>query len=358
MRRRRWATLLGVGVAEKCSDELLWVDGTLATCASSALDCTEWFCPDCRYAAACDAYCGYCVPSRDCRGQECLSEERGYTSCEDWVGDGCCDDGFGHRSDAGDAIDLKCKDFAYDGGDCERASTTPVIVPETESEWCLLLTATICPSQGMTHTVRRSPNIRRQDYVDAISQWAEATTLPVIVVENSGSNLTALRTAAKHARGYFEFLSFHAAPDTSKGKGFAEYQAIQFAMRSSAILSKSPSACKRIVKITGRYFLRHFDDVLNNLAPRQPRVVVQSTPSPWSLEDGVLRSEVVAFQNDPSLVDLLFANQDEAIGLPMERSLFLAVRYLMDEGHISTFPPLDVLPPTLNAEHKVLISTL
>ena len=57
-----------------------------------------------------------------------------------------------------------------------------------------------------------------------------------------------------------------------------------------------------------------------------PCVVVQSTPSPWSLWDGVLRSEVVGWQI--GLEDWLFAGMDEAAGRPMERVLFERVRDL------------------------------
>ena len=50
-----------------------------------------------------------------------------------------------------------------------------------------------------------------------------------------------------------------------------------------------------------------------------PCVVVQSTPSPWDLWDGVMRSEVVGWER--GMEDWLFGTQDESTGRPMERVL-------------------------------------
>ena len=63
------------------------------------------------------------------------------------------------------------------------------------------------------------------------------------------------------------------------------------------------------MKITGRYFVEGLDAVLDTV---DADIVVQSTESPWSLGDGVLRSEVVGF--DGTLLDALLGGQDEVEG--------------------------------------------
>ncbi len=85
-------------------------------------------------------------------------------------------------------------------------------------------------------------------------------------------------------------------------------------------------------------------------------VVVQSTPSPWSLGDGVLRSEVVGF--DASLLDALLGGQDESRGRPAERALFEGFQKLERAGRaVARFPPLRVRP-TRNGEQSTVVSEL
>ena len=85
-------------------------------------------------------------------------------------------------------------------------------------------------------------------------------------------------------------------------------------------------------------------------------IVVQSTPSPWSLGDGVLRSEVVGF--DASLLDALLGGQDESRGRPAERALFEGAQRLERSGvKVARFPALRVRP-TRNAEQSTVVSEL
>ena len=107
------------------------------------------------------------------------------------------------------------------------------------------------------------------------------------------------------------------------------------------------------MKITGRYFVEGLDAVLDGM---DADVVVQSTPSPWSLGDGVLRSEVIGF--DGTLLDALLGGQDESRGRPAERALFEGVQKLERSGRtVARFPPLKVRP-TPNAEQSTVVSEL
>ena len=111
--------------------------------------------------------------------------------------------------------------------------------------------------------------------------------------------------------------------------------------------------CRRIVKITGRYFIEGLDAVLDAV---DADVVVQSTSSPWSLGDGVLRSEVIGF--NATLLDSLLGGQDESRGRPAERALFEGFQKLERAGRtVARFPALRVRP-TPNAEQSTVVSEL
>ena len=268
---------------------------------------------------------------------------------------------------------------------------------------------------------------------------------PLVVVESSGANLTVLRRAVDEGRRLaastasnaggragarllvreIEFVSLRltrgAVGDLARGKGVAEAASVAAALRTSALVAKHrPShACK----VTGRYFAPKIDAELSRVArdadaadaqavgaevgasgagalPRQLGggllVVHQSTPSPWTLFDGVLRSEVVAFALDPPLhptvtgpagacggdrgdgtpgvggacpeelgprgaevLSWLFGGQDEAAGRPMERVLFEVARALNASAPsgampVRVFHPLAV-DRTRNAENDEVL---
>ena len=351
---------LAVAAASTCADEPLWVDGVATSCADAALDCGAWFCPTCPYAHACDRHCGYCGGCgvgevEDCAGvclaaEDCALADYGYATCDDWRGSGCCEAG-GLVSDAGFAPRFDCAEFGCDGGDCEscEGEDTTVIGGAPRAPWCLLLTATVCPARDMTHTARRDPALRRGDYERALARWAKGTSLPVVLVENSGAHLGTLRDA----HGGATFVSFvDGAVDAAKGKGHAEARAIRRALDSGIL-----DGCERVVKVTGRYFLEGLDAALAAVDPAAA-LVVQSAPSPWQMADGVLRSEVVGFRNEAGLFDGVFGGQDEARGAPMERVLFVAANALRDAGLVVAELPRLAVPETINAEHKQVITEL
>lgn len=336
---------------------LLWVDGEALDCASSNLDCATWFCETCPYAGVCDAHCGYVV---DCDGKYLLDEfdcrvastHFEHNRCSQWIGNGCCDDGRGYASDSGKVPNFNCSRFEYDGGDCDAGAGGEEPPAGGQEEWCLLLTSTICPNQGMTHTARWDPALRRDDYERAVERWLlDDERLPIVMVENAGANMASFR----EKKGFAEFLSFRdESVEPLRGKGHAEYRSILYAMQHSSLLAR----CRGIVKVTGRYFLHNFTSVLRNVTREDAQIVVQSTPSPWQMWDGVLRSEVVGFRNDFDVVQALFDNQNEAEGIPMERTLFVAVREMAQRGfRVSSFPQLEVYP-TINSEHTHLITQL
>ena len=281
--------------------------------------------------------------------------------------------------------------------------------------WVIVLTAAISPSEDVTHTQRLTPFLRERDYVRSLNRWAGGRIWhdcknntntdaggesesnlpwPLVLVESSNANLTALRRAVvggaaegnhiktattssqpQKRRNYssewnagpregscsahrdVEFLSTShgqkvSGGDARRGKGIAEYRAIRFALEHSEIIRRyRPS---HIAKVTGRYFVRNLDEELHRVAHATcsnsakkgnegPRLVVQSAQSPWTLWDGVIRSEVIGWEI--GLEDWLFGSQDEAVGRPMERILFERARSLkFTNGTVAKFRALEIDP--------------
>ena len=124
-----------------------------------------------------------------------------------------------------------------------------------------------------------------------------------------------------------------------------------------------------------------------------PLLTLQSTPSPWTLWDGVVRSEVVGFALSSAATrdkvsqnrsgdegneansflargvgrwaEAVFAEQDEAVGRPMERVLFEGARLLNGSKYcansagaacqpVQQFRALEV-DPAHNAENNVVL---
>jgi len=342
---------LALAAPEGCEDGPLWVDGRATTCAASGLACETWFGAGRPYGA--DACACHCAPGAACGDAGGVRDCAGRCVAPVGVGDGCCDAG------ASGGPDYACAAFACDGGDCEAcararaAAPSPVVAPGTKAPWCVLLTATVCPARGMTHTNRVDPAVRAADYAASLARWAgpNGTKFPLAVVENSGASLDALRAAAGATP--VEFHSYvDRAVEPARGKGHAEARAIWRTLAGSPLLAR----CERVAKVTGRYFVENFDAALD--AAGTAPLVVQSTPSPWVMWDGVLRSEVVGFANDKRFAEVIFEDQDEAAGLPMERQLFVAARKYHEMGvEVAFFPPLAV-PPTPNGEESHVITTL
>jgi hypothetical protein len=127
-------------------------------------------------------------------------------------------------------------------------------IPPANSSTCLLLTATIKVNEDVVFTARKDTSARLKDYKQALTLWlAHPDTKSVVLVENSGSDLSELREIATQAPGKkVEFLSFTSPQfDGSLGKGYGEMICLEHALENSQLLAQSP----RLVKVTGRYFL-------------------------------------------------------------------------------------------------------
>jgi hypothetical protein len=144
--------------------------------------------------------------------------------------------------------------------------------PATSSA-CLLLTATIKVKEDLVFTARKDTSTRLNDYKQALIRWlAHPATKSLVLVENSGADLSELREIANQApEKNVEFLSFSAPEfDGSLGKGYGEMICLEYAIAHSQLLARTP----RLVKVTGRYFLANATDFLNFAGNRSDAEII------------------------------------------------------------------------------------
>jgi hypothetical protein len=136
-----------------------------------------------------------------------------------------------------------------------------------ERRTVLLLTATIDP--GATPMVARGdPAVRLQDYTHALEAWLNSRAARrVVFCENSGHDLTALKSVAAHRCDCeVEFLSFSGNHyGRERGKGYSELKIIEHAIERSELIAES----EVIIKCSGRLTVRNATTVLRAIATTQ-----------------------------------------------------------------------------------------
>lgn len=121
----------------------------------------------------------------------------------------------------------------------------------------LLLTACISPN-GMSYTAVQNPMEREAAYLDALSYYIDNTRFRIVFCNNSGEDIS---SKVKDNEGRVEFLSYLGNDyDKSLGKGYGEFQIIEYAFEHSKLLL----SCKRIVKITGKLKVKNLSEILKH----------------------------------------------------------------------------------------------
>ena len=141
----------------------------------------------------------------------------------------------------------------------------------------LVLTCTVTVHRDIAQLVQTDAVARATNYADSLRRWLRESTLPVVVVENSGYTWPEVRAehAADLASGRLELhatdpqaatwehphpltAAQRAALRTCKSKGFHECASVQYALAHSRLVR----AASHIVKVTGRYFAPQLEAVL------------------------------------------------------------------------------------------------
>ncbi len=194
---------------------------------------------------------------------------------------------------------------------------------------CILLTATVQVPQDMAFTARRDTATRWEDYKQAFSRWMLAAgNAPLILVENSGYDLSELRAvAAAHPQRTVELLSFQCPPyDGSLGKGYGEMLCLEHCLAHSEILQAS----SRFLKVTGRYFLSNAQPMLDAIETRTDRALL------CNLLEDLTWADSRVFGGDTSFLrDFLCPMRDQlndTQGVAFENVLARAVHSMMSAG--------------------------
>jgi hypothetical protein len=128
---------------------------------------------------------------------------------------------------------------------------------------CLLLTASISPL-NVAYLERTNPNARKQDYYEALRFYINNTSHKIVFVENTNSDIQALKAIDNHGR--VEFLQFDARNESSKyGKGYGEMLILKYCMDNSCLIKNTDW----IFKITGRLVLKNVVKIIDSNLSRK-----------------------------------------------------------------------------------------
>lgn len=130
----------------------------------------------------------------------------------------------------------------------------------------LFLTACVNP-KGMAYTKLSNPEIRLQQYKDALDWYLENTTMKILLVENSGYDFS--DCYQKQIReGRLEFLCYNGNDyDRNRGKGYGEAEIMEYGLLHSKFINNNPNIL--IVKVTGRLFCRNIKELCKRYHQQQ-----------------------------------------------------------------------------------------
>jgi hypothetical protein len=110
---------------------------------------------------------------------------------------------------------------------------------------------------------------RINTYTKSIKKWLYETSLPIIVVENSGYEFSELEFEKEMFKERFELVLFNENElkeasylKDNYSKGTHEVFSIYYAKRQSKLIAQSE--CNFIIKVTGRFFIPDFEKYLKN----------------------------------------------------------------------------------------------
>ena len=114
----------------------------------------------------------------------------------------------------------------------------------------ILLTATITPNT-YSKLKLTAPEIRKQQYLEALNFYIEETNFRIVFAENSGDPLDEFPQLPER----IEYLTFKSEPiQPDRGKAWKELEIIDFALRNSNFVKESES----VAKVTGRLKVLNF----------------------------------------------------------------------------------------------------
>lgn len=122
----------------------------------------------------------------------------------------------------------------------------------------IFLTGCIDP-KGMSYTALNNPNVRRRQYVEAITWYLQSTDFPILFVENSGTDISTEFTPYIE-NGRLEVITYDGNNyDRSLGKGYGEAQIMKYGFGHSRFLQQDDTL---VIKITGRFICKNINEIV------------------------------------------------------------------------------------------------
>ena len=159
----------------------------------------------------------------------------------------------------------------------------------------LLLTSTVYVHNNISWLKQIDPNQRLQMYLEAIENWLLNTDLSIVVIDNSGYKYEELIKKYSYLYNRLEIISFtydkipindRKFLQSKRAKGHHELYAINYAINNSKLIKNT----QYLIKLTARYFIPNFQNIIKNLCIENYEVISQSKKCPW-LKD-IYRCEV------------------------------------------------------------------
>ena len=126
----------------------------------------------------------------------------------------------------------------------------------------LFLTACVNP-KGMAYTKLSNPEIRLQQYKEALDWYLENTGYKILLVKNSGYGFSDCYQKQLN-EGRLELLCYDGNDyDRTRGKGYGEAAILEYGITHSEFLKSAPPNY-RLVKITGRLLCLNINELCRN----------------------------------------------------------------------------------------------
>jgi len=195
----------------------------------------------------------------------------------------------------------------------------------TKKKICILLTSCINPN-GMSFTKLQDPELRCQQYIDAVNFYLAKTDLQVVFVDNSGVDISNHFTTFITSNR-LEILTFNGNNyDRSLGKGYGEALILEHALENSAVIRSSDL----IVKITGRL------KVTNVMALIKQAYNIHNLDILANLREMLSYADSRCFIGSPAFFEELIAHKAEINDtekVNFEHILLKTIHIRMDAGH-------------------------
>lgn len=208
-----------------------------------------------------------------------------------------------------------------------------------KADTILFLTACVHPN-GMVETVLQDEDVRLRQYLDAIKYYLYYTELPILVVENTNTDLSPF-FKEDIAKGRLEILTFQGNDfDKSLGKGYGEGLILNYAFKHSTLIANA----QNIIKVSGRHRVVNLMSVVRLseifLGGFNKDFVVCEVDSKKSFARSDMFIASKAFYERWFLAKSLEVNDSRRVWF--EHKLYESISFAYKSGFHVLFPPLCV----------------